>query len=320
MDECSKEIKKEVFDFIINRIEENNESIYDKVALDISSQGPDTLSKLIKAGKNEVADIITFFDFYLLKGSMRSEILNWALNSKARHIVLSGLYSNKTKSTIDKFIYSMGYWWALATVIRDKNDVCMFVFEKKKRPIEDIENYKNLKNYYYSEQLNAGAYMIHEIETIELMKAACKDVELVVELGTFHGGLTLQLSDNFPDAEIHSFDIVVLEGVEEILKNIGNRKTNITFYQENILDKKSSTLVDLLKSDKKKFLYCDNGRKIKELNCYAPYLNEGDILGTHDWNVEISKEHISKTLINFKPVLHKEAKELELLTRMWERE
>lgn len=299
--------KRRAFEFMFNKLNLEQDNIKE-----ISTN--DVINMDIFHKNNAIA----CFDLQLFSEKARIDLLNKIFDSPCEYICLS--YTEDIENSFDEFSSSIRYWWKTIYAENIESFKSTFIFARKNRPIENIKEYKNLKNYYWSERFDVGGYMIHELDTIELMKKACPDTSSVIELGSFHGGLTLQLSDNFPEAEIHSFDISLFDGMAKILDGVKNKlANNIFFYKENVLNKKSQILLNLLKSDKKKFLYCDNGRKIKEANRYAPYLNKGDILGVHDWGVEICEKNINKVLVDFKPILHEEAEKKGLLTRLWER-
>jgi len=55
----------------------------------------------------------------------------------------------------------------------------------------------------------------------------------------------------------------------------------------------------MLSLPKRKFLFCDNGRKVDEINEFAYYLRAGDLLGVHDWGSEIHLEDVKGVLEKF---------------------
>lgn len=236
-------------------------------------------------------------------------------DTDADYVVI--IYVRECKS-LQPFKASIGYWWRAVYEV-DTEDSGLLILERKARRIRYINTYKAMRNYYWSERLMVGSYMVHELETIEFIKETCRDVKLIVELGGFHGGLTLQLSDNFPDAEVHTFDMCLFDGMRGVLDSACSKKSNITFHKENVLLGKNAAVLNLLEREEKKLLYCDDGRKIAEVRRYAPHLNGGDILGVHDWGVEISEDKVRKTLDNFTPMFHDELAGLGLLTRMWKK-
>ncbi len=121
--------------------------------------------------------------------------------------------------------------------------------------------------------------------------------KVFIELGTFMGGLTLAIHEEFPDMTIWTFDHI---------DNLGENRSlfynNVNFVIGDVLAGENSYLVYLLEFTKeKKILYCDNGNKEYEINTYAKYLLPGNVLGCHDWLAEIDPLKVEKTLMEFTP-------------------
>lgn len=140
--------------------------------------------------------------------------------------------------------------------------------------------------------------------------------EMIVELGTHCGGATLVFHEEFLDIEIHTFDSVALIDLE-----LFDRK-KVFFYHGDLLSGENSVLVELLKKnkDKKKILYCDNGNKEKEIEWYSKYLSVGDIVGCHDWKVNVRPENVLPILEEYNFVSIPENNILEengILSRFW---
>jgi len=143
--------------------------------------------------------------------------------------------------------------------------------------------------------------------------------QMIVELGTHRGGMTLLLHEEFLDVEIHTFD-------QKALIDLGlfdHKK--VFFYKEEIIKNESLVLIKLLEDnfDKRKLLYCDNGNKEKEIESYSKYLSPGDLLGCHDWMSEVKPENINPILekLNFVPIPeNKILKEKDLFSRFWIKE
>ena len=143
--------------------------------------------------------------------------------------------------------------------------------------------------------------------------------KIFVELGTFQGGITLAVHEKFPELEIYTFDRKNYSG-DEIRKRIfgnnvhffygdilrlsqeekklpeGKKKT----YFENDIDQ-AETVIEILRNEQGKILlYCDNGKKVDEINMFSKYLKIGDILGCHDWLAEVFPELIVEGIKDFK--------------------
>ena len=152
----------------------------------------------------------------------------------------------------------------------------------------------------YSSIYNKGTVIVvHEAKAIPHIHRIVKEFnpQLIIELGTSWGGVTLILHECNPDAELYSYDI---ECPRKPNKSMFNN--NVHFHLKDILSSELDELIHLCSDNKRKVLYCDNGNKIKEIQMYAPFLNKGDILGVHDWDKEITYEDVKEELKNFEPI------------------
>ena len=124
--------------------------------------------------------------------------------------------------------------------------------------------------------------------------------ELLIELGTFQGGLTLIIHEKFPTLEISSFDHI--DRLSSPRKKVLFNKF-VTFHIQDLISSPNKFLIDFLVSNKstKKFLYCDNGNKTYEINTYSKYLSVGDVMGCHDWFVEVNPKDVRDSLEKFVP-------------------
>ena len=142
------------------------------------------------------------------------------------------------------------------------------------------------KNSY---QCESGRGIIdHEFGSIYKITEIVKELqpELIIELGTGYGGMTLLFYDMCPNAEIHTFDNK---------KMYSSRINRVNYYNQNII-KHNNTIINLCSDKRHKLLYCDNGNKIFEVNNYGCYLDIGDVLGVHDWESEIFYSDVKNLL------------------------
>jgi len=125
--------------------------------------------------------------------------------------------------------------------------------------------------------LYKGIKIIHELDVIPLIKKIIGkfDPELIIEVGTAHGGLTLVFHEACPKAQVHTFDPIRTITSSPLFGK------NVHYYKEDAF--KSKAMIKLCKSDKKKFLFCDGFDKKKELLTFTPLLNSGDMVGVHDY-------------------------------------
>lgn len=154
------------------------------------------------------------------------------------------------------------------------------------------------------------------------------DIDLIIELGSGGGGLSMFLSDQ---CKKHNIKFVTYEKYPDagITNNPEFSKRNIDFRQRDIFDPVTiSEVKELISTHKKTLILCDGGNKIKEFNTFVNYLKLGDIIMAHDyapssdvfeqkykdkiWNwMEISEKDIKSAIDKFKlKDFHKEFEEV----------
>lgn len=183
-------------------------------------------------------------------------------------------------------------------------------------------------------------HCLHRPEDFFVIKKIIEEIKPknTIELGTYFGGFTGILSDMVKPwgGIVHTFDVKKVKDnrIDEMLKKCGN----VIFYEEDVIGKKRSKgiikgvtnkkVVELI-SDGIVALYCDNGDKNIELEIYAPYLNKGSIIGTHDYGTECIIDRAEKFMekTGFKQFHHNKFAVLahpvnypHSLTRFWIRE
>jgi len=131
------------------------------------------------------------------------------------------------------------------------------------------------------------------------------DITTLVELGTLHGGfsLFLLLQCIQRGIEFSTFDIATQEQAKKLIdrgimksgseSNLGeflslDKYCNIGDIFEELKD----TVVEKITADGRVLLFCDNGKKIKEIEMFSPYLKDGDLLVVHDWGTEFDARHL----------------------------
>lgn len=121
--------------------------------------------------------------------------------------------------------------------------------------------------------------------------------QLIIELGTYYGGMTKRLSDEFPEAIIYSFDIVWMISPED--EKYLRLARNVSIVVGSELFTGRSLVRQLLSLPIKKFLFCDNGNRTEEIRSFAGLLSPGDLLGLHDWSTDIDYEMVAGPLSLF---------------------
>jgi len=162
-----------------------------------------------------------------------------------------------------------------------------------------------------------GIRLRHELYSVPMIQEIVKDFNpgLIIEFGCQYGGLTLALNDIVPDAEIFAYDINIDD--RYFIKEKIVIPDKIHFKQMNLLENYPiKEIVNLCEDRRRKFLYCDNGSKKFELK-YGQFLNSNDMIGCHDWGVELAEGDVVNTLKDFKPFKHDIFYKNGFRTRLW---
>lgn len=125
----------------------------------------------------------------------------------------------------------------------------------------------------------------------------------ILEIGTFHGGLTLLLRDildeiGLANSIIRTYDIdeqeflkplVIDRKVEVVTKNLFNSD-----YSDWNTDLDKNEIDSFIKRDGVSLVLCDGGCKKCEFNLLAPLLKKNDMIMAHDYapNVEYFEKHM----------------------------
>lgn len=157
----------------------------------------------------------------------------------------------------------------------------------------------------------------HEEESFDLIREVIRahNPQMIIELGTAYYGLTLILHEAAPSVPLYTFDKycgrlhlsrtkrkINKEQLEHIFRKAFNR--NVHFIIGDVIAQKSELLLALINMPVRKLLYCDNGKKEREIVYYGSALGSGDVLGVHDWRLEVNPERpiIKETLAHFTPL------------------
>lgn len=132
-----------------------------------------------------------------------------------------------------------------------------------------------------------------ELFQIEGLFHRYHDFEQVVELGTGTGTCTLFLALHgyFHTCKVYTFDNQdVPSRTLELLE-----KLNVLWYKGDIFSEefieKISTRIEM---PGRTLLYCDNGKKTREVEVFAPKLKQDDILLIHDYTEEVFDADIER--------------------------
>ena len=132
--------------------------------------------------------------------------------------------------------------------------------------------------------------------------------DIIIELGTYLGGLTHFLS-------LHA-SVWTIDNMHRKI----TKYNNVTYTIADVFSKITIKQIEnAIKMHKNIFFFCDNGNKIEEFKLYAPLIKKGDMIFVHDWNNEIKIEDIEETIKkeNLKPYLHELSEKYNSLLRGW---
>ena len=132
----------------------------------------------------------------------------------------------------------------------------------------------------------------------------------ILEIGTFHGGLTLCLRDILDELDMQHHPIVTYDiNDQEFLKPLVNNR-NINVYTKNLFDydnlcfvneESKNEIQSFIQQDGITLVLCDGGCKKCEYNILAPLLKNQDIIMAHDYapNIEYFETNIKDKIWNW---------------------
>jgi cephalosporin hydroxylase len=132
----------------------------------------------------------------------------------------------------------------------------------------------------------------------------------ILEIGTFHGGLTLCLRDimdelGLQNNTIRTYDIHEQEFLKPLVvnRNVDVRTKNLFDYDNNVFlnEEAKYEIKSFIQQDGLSLVLCDGGCKKCEYNTMAPLLKAGDIIMAHDYapNAEYFEEHMRDKIWNW---------------------
>ena len=170
-------------------------------------------------------------------------------------------------------------------------------------------------NKYRSTRIpGAEVWALHEPGSVHALceVVAAHKPELIIELGTGNGGITLPLHEACPEADLLTFDLFTdLPGSEFITTNQGRftdgwhysyppeflrGNTPRAWFGPQVRFCAAETTAgvpaearEALSEDRRTCVYCDGGNTAAEVAGFAHHLRTGDLLGVHDWGAMVNE-------------------------------
>ena len=173
-----------------------------------------------------------------------------------------------------------------------------------------------------------GFLMMHRHEDQEHISDVIRGhrPERGVELGTASGGFAALLAATLTP---WSGTVLSVDRVQapEISRRLLSTYPNLALLEADVLWDVLPAIRDVI-SQPNSFLYTDNGRKMRELELYAPIMGPRALLGTHDYDTEVSADWVEPFLadLGYRPHQHARFEALankdywDSLTRWWTRD
>ncbi|MFM7796490.1 MAG: hypothetical protein ACKO7N_06985, partial [Candidatus Nitrosotenuis sp.] len=145
----------------------------------------------------------------------------------------------------------------------------------------------------------------------------------ILEIGTFHGGLTLMLRDllnniGLSGSTIRTYDINDQEFLRPLVADqlVDIRTKNLFHetYTDFLSDQTKKEVEEFIQSDGTTMVLCDGGCKKCEYNLLAPLLKPQDIIMAHDYspNQEYFKKNMENKIWNWCEIEDKDIEEVSL--------
>jgi len=127
-----------------------------------------------------------------------------------------------------------------------------------------------------------------------------KDFKRIVDLGTWHGNLSLYflLFCLGREAEFYTFDN--REIWNTTAKKVKELVRFTDYFKHCDIFQHIEEIGQTIQKEGKTILYCDNGKKAREYNTFVPYLKLSDIVAVHDWGREVFPRDIKETNVKYK--------------------
>lgn len=186
-------------------------------------------------------------------------------------------------SHMDKVLDYFGHYLPEPSYISN-NNISLF----KQPTIQNSIDSTITGNFLYK-----GIAVQQNPKIIEVFEEVLREVnpDLIIEIGTGSGGMTLILNDilekiNLTNTKIKSFDIVAFKS-NPLLNNLNNVEfLTLNIFQpcyNDLLDNYVNIINSYIIENNKVIVLCDGSKNIKEFNVLSKYIKSGDIIMIHDY-------------------------------------
>jgi len=148
---------------------------------------------------------------------------------------------------------------------------------------------------------------------------ACSELRTIIELGTAAGGMAafLRLQTLQRGMQFHTFDIERPKQLDtgEVAKRLD---LATCFHQVDLLSDEKQQVIDILNEPESHpmLLFIDLF-KPRMFGEFAPHLQEGDIVGVHDFSGQFFRVHTELMQDRLEPLFFGECEDLGGITRFW---
>lgn len=153
-----------------------------------------------------------------------------------------------------------------------------------------------VKEYKFTNHTFCGIRFVQSYEAIRLFEVIFEKFRpaRLIELGTGDGGLSSYLKMlciNY-GSKFYTYDVKDYREQSPETKLQKLIQLSESQFVANIFEEETiKSISEKTKKNGCSFIYCDDGNKVREFKTYSKFLKNGDIIGVHDWQVEIHAEN-----------------------------
>lgn len=160
--------------------------------------------------------------------------------------------------------------------------------DKIEYPVREMFEVKNQKVFGYGIVQSFSALFV-----LQKILNDNPDIKKIIELGTGEGGLTLFFGFNMASRGgrviTYDRDNPPTDGWFNYVTKYG---LPIDFRNADVFSEGIKKEIGQHIQNERVLIFCDNGKKPKEIWTYAPLLKKGDLIMSHDWGFEIKEENL----------------------------